>query len=69
MFLLLRKGQFGQKLEKKVEIFLIFVLIFLRFKKAISYHQMEKNLRYILPGSFFLCFGFFLQGLIFFNLV
>jgi len=33
MFLLLRKGQFGEKLETEVEIFLIFLLMFLRFKK------------------------------------
>jgi hypothetical protein len=42
MFLLLRKGQFGEKLEKEVEIFLLFVLMFLRIKKAISYHHLGK---------------------------
>ena len=38
MFLLIRKDQFGGKLEKEVAIFLLFALMFLRFKKAISYH-------------------------------
>jgi hypothetical protein len=41
MFLLLRKGQFGEKLERKVEIFLIPVLKFLQVQKTISYH-LEK---------------------------
>jgi len=38
MILLLRKGQFGEKSEKEIAIFLIFALMFLRSKKAISYH-------------------------------
>ncbi|HUT69373.1 MAG TPA: FIST C-terminal domain-containing protein [Desulfatiglandales bacterium] len=33
-----QKGSIWRKLEKEVEIFLIFALMFLRFKKAISYH-------------------------------
>jgi len=47
MFLLPRKGQFGEILEKEVEIFLIFVLMFLRFKKAsavkIIYIRLQFN--------------------------
>jgi len=38
MSLLPRKDQFGEKSEKEIAIFVIFVLTFLRFKKAISDH-------------------------------
>ena len=38
ILLLPRKGHLGQKLEKRVAIFLIFALMLLGFKKAISYH-------------------------------
>jgi ABC-type branched-subunit amino acid transport system ATPase component len=38
MSLLPRKDQFGEKSEKEIAIFVIFVSTFLRFKKAISYH-------------------------------
>jgi len=41
MFLLLRKGQFGEKLEKEVAIFLIFLLKLLPAQKAISYHLIK----------------------------
>jgi len=36
-----QKGSIWRKLEKEVEIFLIFALMFLRFKKAISYHRIQ----------------------------
>ena len=41
MFLLLRKGQFGEKLEKEVAIFLIFLLKLLPAQKTISYHIIK----------------------------
>jgi hypothetical protein len=38
ILLLSRKGQFGEKSEKEIAIFLIFALMLLGFKKTISYH-------------------------------
>jgi len=43
MFLLLRKGQFGEKLEKQVAIFLLFCLNVPMVQKAISYQPREEN--------------------------
>jgi epoxyqueuosine reductase len=50
LFILVRKGRFGEKSEKEVAIFLIFALMFLRFKKAISYQHLSTNAR--LLGQF-----------------
>jgi len=33
-----------RKLEKEVDIFLIFALMSIRFKKAISYHRIQSHL-------------------------
>jgi len=41
---LFREGQFEENLEKEVAFFLIFPLEFLRFKKAIYYHQREETM-------------------------
>jgi hypothetical protein len=37
----IQKGSIWRKLEKEVEICLIFALMFLQFKKAISYHLLK----------------------------